>query len=122
MSLLGKDVWNMLSRTSNCTLEQWSGGQLVGVEGSSVPVHGMTTMDIQLQGQMVSIDFVVVEMLKVESLMGLDFLERYSCVVDLSEKVLQFKGVQVPLSKQTANRKHCQIGRVNVSMCLYWKQ
>ncbi|KAL5509240.1 hypothetical protein EMCRGX_G004577 [Ephydatia muelleri] len=73
-------------------------------------------MDIQLQGQMVSIDFVVVEMLKVESLMGLDFLERYSCVVDLSEKVLQFKGVQVPLSKQTANRKHCQIGRVNVSL------
>ena len=48
--------------------------------------------------------------------MGLDFLERYSCVVDLSEKVLQFKGVQVPLSKQTANRKHCQIGRVNVSL------
>ena len=116
VSLLGKDVWNMLSRTSNCTLEQWSGGQLVGVEGSSVPVHGVTTMDIQLQGQMVSIDFVVVEMLKVESLMGLDFLERYSCVVDLSEKVLQFKGVQVPLSKQTANRKHCQIGRVNVSL------
>ena len=66
-------MWNMLSRTSNCTLEQWSGGRLVGVEGSSVPVHGMTTMDIQLQGQMVSIDFVVVEMLKVESLMGLDF-------------------------------------------------
>ena len=89
---------------------------MVGVEGSSVPVHGVTTMDIQLQGQMVSIDFVVVEMLKVESLMGLDFLERYSCVVDLSEKVLQFKGVQVPLSKQTANRKHCQIGRVNVSL------
>ena len=89
---------------------------MVGVEGSSVPVHGMTTMDIQLQGQMVSIDFVVVEMLKVESLMGLDFLERYSCVVDLSEKVLQLKGVQVPLSKQTANRKHCQIGRVNVSL------
>eukprot|EP00731_Ephydatia_muelleri_P017395 Em0010g493a len=116
VSLLGKDVWNMLSRTSNCTLEQWSGGRLVGVEGSSVPVHGVTTMDIQLQGQMVSIDFVVVEMLKVESLMGLDFLERYSCVVDLSEKVLQFKGVQVPLSKQTANRKHCQIGRVNVSL------
>ena len=26
VSLLGKDVWNMLSRTSNCTLEQWSGG------------------------------------------------------------------------------------------------
>ena len=70
VNLLGKDVWNMLSRTSNCTLEQWFRGRLVGVEGSSVPVHGMTSMDIQLQGQMVSIDFVVVEMLKVESLMG----------------------------------------------------
>ena len=37
-------------------------------------------------------------------------------LIYLSEKVLQFKGVQVPLSKQTANRKHCQIGRVNVSL------
>ena len=116
VSLLGRDVWNMLSRTSNCSLEQWSGGRLVGVEGSSVPVHGMTTMDIQLQGQMVSIDFVVVEMLKVESLMGLDFLEKNNCVIDLSEKVLQFKGVQVPLSIQAANIKHCQIGCVNVSL------
>ena len=48
----------------------------------------MTTKDIQLQGQ-------IVEMLKVESLMGLDFLEKNNCVVDLSEKILQFKGVQV---------------------------
>ena len=71
----------MLSRTSNCSLEQWSGGRLVGVEGSSVPVHGMTTMGIQLQGQMVSIDFVVVEMLKVESLMGLDFLEKITMLL-----------------------------------------
>ena len=48
--------------------------------------------------------------------MGLDFLEKNNCVVDLSEKVLQFKGVQVPLSKQAANIKHCQIVCVNVSL------
>eukprot|EP00731_Ephydatia_muelleri_P034748 Em0075g1a len=104
--------------------EQMDGGQEVDTACANrevLPlldaiVARLERLETDDRGQMVSIDFVVVEMLKVESLMGLDFLERYSCVVDLSEKVLQFKGVQVPLSKQTANRKHCQIGRVNVSL------
>lgn len=77
----------------------------MGVEESSIPVHGMTTMDIQLQGQTVTIDFIVVDMPKVGSLMGLDFLERYNCVIDLSEKVMQFRGVQVPLSKENDNNR-----------------
>ena len=55
--------------------------------------------------------------------MGLDFLERYNCVIDLSEKIMQFRGVQVPLSKETDNRSEEQLrDQVEQSMCPCWKQ
>ena len=42
-------------------------------------------------------DFVVVHCLAVESIVGLDFLERQGCVVDLPNKLLQVRGPSVPL-------------------------
>ena len=38
-------------------LEQWSRSKLVGVEGNPVTVNRVVTMDIQLVGQSVSVDF-----------------------------------------------------------------
>ena len=42
-------------------------------------------------------DFVVVECLAVESIIGLDYLERQGCVVDLPNKLLQVRGLSVLL-------------------------
>lgn len=97
VSLLGKDTWSLLGGTSKYTLQQWSGSRLVGVEGSPVPVHGVTVVEAELGGHMVNIDFVVVDGLKVESIIGLDFLGKYGCIINLQERVLLFRGTSVPL-------------------------
>ena len=39
-------------------LEQWTGSQLVGVEGSPVPVYGATCVKVQMGDLCVNIDFL----------------------------------------------------------------
>eukprot|EP00731_Ephydatia_muelleri_P007369 Em0003g1617a len=38
-------------------------------------------------------------MIQVESIIGLDFLEAHHCIIDLPNKLLQFRGVSVPLER-----------------------
>ena len=63
VSLLRKDKWQLLGGADKYKLEQWTGSQLVGVEGSPVPVYGATCAKVQMgEGDLcVSIDFLVVE-------------------------------------------------------------
>ena len=89
VSLLRKDKWQLLGGADKYKLEQWTGSQLVGVEGSPVPVYGATCVKVQMGDLCVNIDFLVVESLKVESLIGIDFLEKHRYVVNLEEGVIQ---------------------------------
>ena len=75
VSLVRKDVWDRLGGAGIFGLEPWAGRHLVGVVGSTVPVHGATTLEVQLHAdKVVIVDFVVVHSLRVESILGLDFL------------------------------------------------
>ena len=70
---------------------------MVGVNGSSIDVEGVVSMDIVLGGQRLSADFVVVRSLSVQSLLGIDFLKRHRCVIDVPNKVMQCHGLKIPL-------------------------
>ena len=97
VSLVRKDVWDRLGGASRFGLSHWRGRHLVGVEGSTVPVCGVTTLDFHLADQAFSVDLVVVDSLKVESILGLDFLEKHHGIIDLSKMVLQLEGVSIQL-------------------------
>ena len=105
VSLLRKDKWQLLGGADKYKLEQWTGSQLVGVEGSPVPVYGATCVKVQMGDLCVNIDFLVVDSLKVESLIGIDFLEKHRCVVNLEEGVLQLKGISIPLQNTRSSYK-----------------
>eukprot|EP00731_Ephydatia_muelleri_P034765 Em0075g18a len=66
VSLVRKDVWDRLGGASRFGLSPWRGRHLVGVEGSTVPVCGVTTLDFHLADQAFSVDLVVVDSLKLE--------------------------------------------------------
>lgn len=70
VSLVRRDVWDRLGGAGTFGLAPWTGRHLVGVEGSTVPVHGATTLEIQLADKVVRVDFVVVHSLRVESILG----------------------------------------------------
>ena len=69
VSLVRKDVWDRLGGANASTfgLSPWRGKHLVGVEGSTVPVCGVTTLDLHLEDQAFSVDLVVIDSLKAES-------------------------------------------------------
>ena len=105
VSLLRKDKWQLLGGADKYKLEQWTGSQLVGVEGSPVPVYGATCVKGQIGDLCVNIDILVVYSLKVELLIGIDFLEKHGCIVNLEEGVLQLKGITIPLQNTRSSYK-----------------
>ena len=116
MSLVRKDVWDRLGGVGSFGLSTWRGNYLVGVEGSKVPVFGVTTIQFQMANQMVMADLVVVHSLRVESILG---LENHNCVIDLPKKVLYLNGS--PLQLQHCVEKCCNSNEVlvnEVRVCL----
>ena len=118
VSLVRKDVWDRLGGASRFGLSPWRGRHLVGVEGSTVPVCGVTTLDFHLADQAFSVDLVVVDSLKVESILGLDFLEKHHGIIDLSKMVLQLKGVSIQLQHHadSSNSSDMLANEVSVSL------
>ena len=105
ISLLRKDVWNDTGGDGGHQLSPWAGPKLVGVEVTPLEVHGVATMEIALAGKYFQVDFVVVVLLRTQSILGLDFMEGNQCVVNAGQKTLHLRGLGVPI--QTATRMSC---------------
>ena len=84
VSLIRKDVWDNVG--SEHLLSPWTGPRLVGVEGTPLEVHGVATLEISLAGKAFLVDFVVVAVLRTQSILGLDFMENNQCVVNAGQK------------------------------------
>eukprot|EP00731_Ephydatia_muelleri_P038438 Em0760g4a len=99
VSLFKRTVWCQLEGEHGCSLSPWDGHKLVGVEGSPVSVCGVTTLHLDIAGTTFVSDFVVVDALGVDCIIGLDFLRKFEGVIDLPKNILQFRNVTVPLEK-----------------------
>ena len=94
---------------SHC-MKPWSNPRLVGVDGSPLPVLGCAQVEIDLAGEKLPMDVVVVSTLTTEAILGIDFLHKYRANIDLGEKKLSLgdRGCILPLveanqPKQNAN-------------------
>ena len=96
VSLFKKTVWCQLEEKQNI-LAHWDGHKLVGVEGSPLSVCGVSTLHLNIAGATFVSDFVIVDVLGVDCIIGADFLIKYRGVIDLSKNALQFGNVTVPL-------------------------
>ena len=101
VSLLRKDVWDNTGGCSGHQLSPWTGPKLVGGEGTPLEVHGVATMEIALAGKYFQVDFVVVALLRTQSILGLDFMEGNQCVVNAGQKTLHLRGLGVPIQTVT---------------------
>ena len=97
LTFMSSKIWSALGGGKVLQLSPWGGKQIVGVIYSPLMVLGVCTLDLRFTDLVIQADFVVVDSLAVESIIGLDFLERQGCVVDLPNKLLQVRGLSVPL-------------------------
>jgi hypothetical protein len=72
---------------------------LVGVDGTPLQTYGSTPVVLELNGNKLPVDVVVVSPLTSEGILGLDFLQRQKASIDLEfEQIrLQDPGITIPL-------------------------
>ncbi|KAL5496456.1 hypothetical protein EMCRGX_G012740 [Ephydatia muelleri] len=116
VSLIRKDVWTQLvNRDSTLVLEQWSGKKLVGVNGASLSICGCGNIQVLFKGTPFMVTCIVTDDITIEAILGLDFLEANSCVIDCGQKVLTFPSqkLSIPfLSKTTTEQGVTTVGLV----------
>ena len=116
VSLIRKDVWTQLvNRDSTLVLEQWSGKKLVGVNGASLSICGCGNIQVLFKGTPFMVTCIVTDDITIEAILGLDFLEANSCVIDCDQKVLTFPSqkLSIPfLSKTTTEQGVATVGLV----------
>ena len=105
VSLIRKDIWDSLGLAVDLTT--WSSdAQLVGVDGSPLPVCGCTQIMLQLGGAVeYAVQIIVIKSLTPGAILGLDFLRNNSCVIDIAER-LQTKHLK---EEELYNRKYMDL-------------
>ena len=103
VSLLNECTWSKLAQHSIKPLSKWDGCQLVGVEGSLIPVIGVADIEVSFSGVNVQAKFIVAKALGAEANLGLDFLEQNQCVINAEQRLLHLKGRALALSDFSCN-------------------
>ena len=98
ITLIGEDLWRKCKHDHE-ELEQWT-KQLVSVDGSHVKVLGSCKVRILLGDQTFVHTALVVDHLTSEGILGVDFLQKNKCLVDLGTNILRIAGhsINIPLS------------------------
>ncbi|KAL5496176.1 hypothetical protein EMCRGX_G012414 [Ephydatia muelleri] len=94
-------------------LSPWRGRHLVGVEGSTVPVCGVTTLDFHLADQAFSVDLVVIDSLKGTRIARATRLQDESLLAPVTDVMSQEK--EIPnVSENVFAESNDELGRTNM--------
>ena len=88
MTLLREDTWARVTANHPQKLEAWSEMDLVSAGGSPLTIHGSARVALELEGEQLVIDVVVVSPLTTEAILGLDFLKEQRASIDLAQEKL----------------------------------
>ena len=99
VSLLQSKVWNM-TKPPGTVLSPWGGNKLAGVNGTDLHSQGSIDVTITILNKTFVLTMVVIDDLAAEAILGLDFLETYSCTLNIGERLLQIPSckLSVPVS------------------------
>jgi len=60
----------------------------VGFDGSPLHVHGQAEVQVEVKGELLQAEVLVVSPLTTEAILGLDFLRKHELTIDIREKRL----------------------------------
>ena len=95
---------------------QWSRQTLVGVNGSPLQTHGQGLLQFTLQDNTLEASVIVTSALKVEVILGVDFFQKYSCVIDCGCKTLCIPSKHISMGSTTQPVR--EVGLVTVEKLL----
>ena len=117
VTLLRKDAWNRVSQAAanEPSLSPCPALGLVGVDGTPLQTYGSTPVVLELNGNKLPVDVVVVSPLTSEGILGLDFLQRQKASIDLEfEQIrLQDPGITIPLRTSAPSSRRVGVRAVS---------
>ena len=81
VSLVSREVWDRIKPTPAPRMNP-VGLWLVGVDGAPLHVQGSVIVELNILGQTLQQELIVVNALTSEGILGLNFLEANNCVLD----------------------------------------
>ena len=87
VTLMRKSLWDRV-KPQESRLLPWAGGELTGVEGTTLQVQGTAKVSVQISEHSFQVEFVIVDGLSEEAILGLDFLSSHQCSLDIGKKTL----------------------------------
>lgn len=116
VSLIRHDVWKKAFKGN---ISPWNGCRLIGANGTALEIVGKVEEAEIVHGEMTfATDFkVIVEGLTSEGILGLDFLERHQCFVDVSKGILTLSDGALHIPLQKKEDEGAQISQI-VQVCL----
>ena len=97
VSLVSSKVWNHIKPSTAPRMNSVN-LRLVGVDGAPLQIQGSVTVELEISGKIFKQELIVVNALTSEGILGLNFLEANSCVLDLVWGELLFGGTRISLS------------------------
>ena len=99
VTLMRNDAWERINKKHPLTLKAYKTSGLVGVEGSSLTIHGCATVNLHLGNRVIETDIVVVSPLITNAILGVDFLRKHRACIDLPSQhlILTDQGTNLPL-------------------------
>ena len=91
MSLLRLDIWEKVEQCDR-RLQPWQGLPLVSVEGTPLKLHGCASVTVEIASCVFESMMVIADGLTAEAILGLDFLEKHNCILDMGKRVLALPG------------------------------
>ena len=87
VTLINAPIWKQCAPPA-VHLTPWTQNRLIGVNGSPLHSLGATTIDITIRGSHFTASIIVVDGLTADAILGLDFLKKYNCTIDIGQKSL----------------------------------
>ena len=93
ISHLHGNIWTKIADGDLAqTLHEWTGETLVEVNGNKLSVRGYSLIPISVKG-------IVTDDVKVDAILGLDFLKENHCMIDCSKWLITFPPKDFPATR-----------------------
>ena len=113
VSLLRGDVWEKaVPHNSACDLQGTC--RLVGVDGVPIKVRGAASVNVTVEGHTLSHQFIIADHITAEAILGMDFLDKNECILDLCKGKLLMKDLGVVQLQPHSVKKPCTLAKVNL--------